>query len=92
MGVLFETPVADLGEMEDALDDAKDVLDAAADLGLDTVTSALDLVYDALVPIAAVREVTGLRGRVVEDYRSGLDTPSHPVLGSRRHGEDRAGP
>ena len=34
MGVLFETPVADLGEMKDAFDDAKDVLDAAADLGL----------------------------------------------------------
>ena len=67
MGVLFETPVADLGEMKDAFDDAKDVLDAAADLGLDTVTSALDLVYDALVPIAAVGEVPRLRGVLPED-------------------------
>ena len=92
MGILLKASITDLGEMEDAPDDAEDMLHATADLGLDTVTSALDLVYDALVPIAAVREVTGLRGRVVEDYRSGLDTPSHPVLGSRRHGEDRAGP
>ena len=67
VGVLFETPVADLGEMKDAFDDAKDVLDAAADLGLDTVTSALDLVYDALVPIAAAGEVLRLRGVLPED-------------------------
>ena len=38
------------------------MLDAAADLGLDTVTGALDLVYDALVSIAAAGEVTGLWG------------------------------
>ena len=62
MGVLLKTPVANLGEMKDALDDAKDVLDAAADLGLHAILGALHLVYDALVPIAAVCEVTGLRG------------------------------
>ena len=37
MGVLLKTPVANLGEMKDALDDAKDVLDAAADLGLHAI-------------------------------------------------------
>ena len=57
MGVLLETSVADLGEMERAFDDAEGMLHAAADLGLDTITGALDLVYDALVPSAAVREV-----------------------------------
>ena len=38
MGVLCETPIADLGEMKYALDDAEGVLDAAVDLRLDTVT------------------------------------------------------
>ena len=68
MGVLFETPVADLGEMKDAFDDAKDVLDAAADLGLHAILGALHLVYDPLIPIAAVREVTRLR-RLRPDHR-----------------------
>ena len=67
MGVLLKTPVTDLGEMEDALDDAEDMFDAAADLGLDTVTSPLDLVYHALVPIPAVGKVAGLRGVLPED-------------------------
>ena len=43
------------------------MLDPAADLGLDTVTSLLDLVYDALVPIPAVGEVAGLGGVLPED-------------------------
>ena len=34
VGVLFETPVADLHEAEHAFDDAEDVLDPTADLGL----------------------------------------------------------
>lgn len=55
MGVLIETTVADLGEREHAFDDAKDMLDATTDSGLDTVTGPLDLVYDTLVP--AMEEV-----------------------------------
>ena len=61
MGVLCEVAVVDLGEVEHAFDDAKDMLHATADLGLDTVTSAPDLAHDALVPVAAVREVVGPR-------------------------------
>ena len=38
------------------------MLHATADLGLDTVTSALALVYGALVPVATVREVLNLGG------------------------------
>jgi hypothetical protein len=62
MGVFCETPIANLSEVKYALNDAEGVLDAAADLGLDTVTGAFGLIYDALVPIAAVGEVAGLRG------------------------------
>ena len=58
---------ADLGELEHAFEDAEDVLDATADLGLDTVTSALDLVYDALISIVAVREAAGLGDVLPED-------------------------
>jgi hypothetical protein len=82
MGVLLETSVADLGEMEHAFDDAEGVLHAAADLGLDTVTSALNLVYDALVPSAAVGEVLCLGGVWPEDIGLALIgrvTP-HPGL------------
>ena len=67
MGILLKTSIADLGEMEDAFDHPEDVLDAAADLGLDTVTSALNLVYHAFVPIPAVGEVARLRGVLPED-------------------------
>ncbi len=68
MGILLKTPVADLGELEHAFEDAEDMLDPAADLGLDTVTSPLDLVYHALVSIVAVREVAGLQ-RLRPDHR-----------------------
>ena len=77
--------------MEHAFDDAEGVLHAAADLGLDTITGALGLVYDALVPIAAVGEVAGLRGVLPEDVGLAADKRSHPTLGSPRRGGDRAG-
>ena len=67
VGVLLKTPVADIGEMEHAFDDAEGVLDAAANVGLDTVTSALNLVHHAFVPIPAAGEVAGLRGVLPED-------------------------
>ena len=67
VGVLLETSVADRGEMEHAFDDAEGVLDAAANVGLDTVTSALNLVHHAFVPIPAAGEVAGLRGVLPED-------------------------
>ncbi len=40
MGIVFKTTVAGFSEMEHAFDGAEGVLDAAADLGLDTVTNA----------------------------------------------------
>ena len=48
--------------MEHAFDHPEDMLYATADVGLHTIFGALDLVYDPLSPIAAVGEVTGLRG------------------------------
>ena len=77
--------------MEHAFDDAEGVLHAAADLGLDTITGAFDLVYDALVPSAAVGKVLCL-GACGRGYRSGPDKPSRPTPGSPPHGADRAGP
>ncbi len=69
MSMLLKAPGADLGDVEDALDDAEGMLDAAADLGLDdTVRGPLDFVSDALVAIAAVGEAAGLRRRC-SDHR-----------------------
>ena len=93
MGVLLKTPVANLGEMKDALDDAKDVLDAAADLGLHAILGALHLVYDALVPIAAVREVTGLRGVLSKTIGLALIrrvTPYPGLFAMEKIGQDRS--
>ncbi len=56
--------------MKHAFDDAEDMLDASADLGLQAVLGALDLVHDTFVPIAAVREVLGLGGVLAEDIRN----------------------
>ena len=92
MGVLLETPVADLGEMEHALDDAEGVLHAAADLGLDTVAGALGLIHDALVTIAAVGEVAGLGGVLPEDFGLALigRVAPHPgLLPMEQIGQDR---
>lgn len=60
-------PVADLGEREHACDDTEDMRHATADLGPDTVTGTPDLVYDALIPVAAMGEVAGLGGVFLED-------------------------
>ena len=68
--------------MEHAFDDAEGVLHAAAGLGLDTITGAFDLVYDAFVPSAAVGEVAGLGSVWPEDIGLALIgrvTP-HPGL------------
>ena len=92
MGVLLKTPVADLGETEDAFDDAEGVLHAAADLRLHAVTSALNLVYDALVPSAAVGEVAGLGGVLPEDFGLALigRVAPHPgLLPMEQIGQDR---
>ena len=92
MGVLLKTPVANLGEMEDALDDAKDVLDAAADLGLHAILGALHLVYDPLIPIAAAGEVTGLRGVLSKDIGLTLIrrvTPYPGLVAMKEIGQDR---
>ncbi len=51
MGVFLKTPIADLHEAEHTFDDVEGMFDAAADWGLDTVTSPFDLVYDAPVPV-----------------------------------------
>ena len=82
VGILLKASITDLGEMEDAFDHPEDVLDAAADLGLHAILGALDLVYDALVPIAAVSEVTGLGGVLPENIGLALirRVAPHPGL------------
>ncbi len=54
MGVLLKTAVADLGEVEHAFDDPEGVLNPTTNVGLHAILGALHLVYDPLVPIAAV--------------------------------------
>ena len=92
MGILLKTSIADLGEMEDAFDHPEDVLDAAADLGLHAILGALHLVYDALVPIAAVREVAGLGG-LRPDHRFltlvGRIAPDLGLFAMEEIGQDR---
>ena len=68
MGVLLKTPIADLYEAEYPFDDAEDVFNPATNVGLETILGALDLVYDALIPSAAIREITRLR-RLRPDHR-----------------------
>ena len=78
--------------MEDAFDDAKDVLDAAADLGLHAILGALRLIHDPFIPIAAVREVTGLRGVLPEDIGLALIrrvTPHPGLFAMEEVGQDR---
>ena len=81
MGVLLKAPVADLGEREHAFDDAEGVLEAAANLRLDTVTGVLRLIHDALVPIAAVREIMGLGGVLPKNIGLALIRRVAPDLG-----------
>ena len=92
MGVLLKTPVADLGEMEHAFDDAEYVFNPATNVGLETILGALDLVYDALVPITAVREAAGLR-RLRPDHRLltllGRVTPDLGLFAVEQIGQDR---
>ena len=78
--------------MEHAFDDAEGVLHAAAGLGLDTITGAFDLVYDAFVPSAAVGEVAGLGSVWPEDIGLALIgrvTPHPGLLAVEEIGQDR---
>ena len=82
VGILLKASITDLGEMEDALNDAEDMFDAAADLGLHAILGALRLIHDPLIPIAAVREGPRLGGVLPKDIGLALIrrvTP-HPGL------------
>ena len=57
MGVLLKNPGTDRGAMKHAFEDAEDLLHAAADSGLDTVTGPLGCVHNTLVTVTPVREV-----------------------------------
>ena len=92
MRILLKAPIADLYEAEYPFDDAEDVFNPATNVGLETILGPLDLVYDALVPITAVREVAGLR-RLRSDQRLltlvGRVAPHSGLVAMKEIGQDR---
>ena len=61
-------------------------------MGLHAILGALHLVYDPLIPIAAVREVTGLRGVLSKDIGLTLIcrvTPYSGLVAMKEVGQDR---
>ena len=92
MGVLLKTPTADFHEAEHTFDDAEDMFHATAGLGLHAILGALPLIHDALVPIAAVREVLGLGGVLSKNIGLALIgrvTPHPGLIAMKKIGEDR---
>ncbi len=61
MGILFMTPVADLGKAENRPNDTKGMLNLGSDLQLRAALGAFDQVYDALAPITPNREIPRVR-------------------------------
>src|SRR5215471_18335697 len=89
MGVLLQPAIAHFGKAEHPLDDADRMFNPGPHFGLGTIFRPLDLIDDAVVAVAAIGEVLG-RGGVLVDHRPlaavGLIAPPRVSLPCNRSG------